>query len=483
MMTTGTSTKLLDLSFLPDTPLYQGDTASVDWIGWQLSPKPFVLSHDCFHRLQTFGMVLHQFVKATDLLYKQSKNSNTDIPAWVAELYQQGKPESLIKFSELNRLKSQLPLVIRPDLLLQENGWSLCEIDAVPGGLGFTGALSHLYKKNGFPVIEASEGLPAAFLSMLKALTPDKAMPVIAVILSDEAADYRAEMEWLVHHIRLGSDQAEPYPNIALVHPSQIALDHSRLVFYDEHSQSDRPIDTIYRFFELFDLPNIPNIELIQFAIKKNWVKCTPPFKPHVEEKLSLALLHHPQLSAFWSKAMGQTAYETLKSCVPQGWILDPAPVPPHAVIPNLQPGGMMIQNFEDLKSLSQKQRRLVVKASGFSPVGWGSKSVTIGHDQSAEVWAGRLDEALSSFGMTPYLLQQFEPASVFPVERLNTTDQSVTVFNARVRLCPYYLITQETVQLTGVLATACPADKKIIHGMKDAVMVPCMVEKTEVWD
>jgi hypothetical protein len=26
-----------------------------------------------------------------------------------------------------------------------------------------------------------------------------------------------------------------------------------------------------------------------------------------------------------------------------------------------------------------------------------------------------------------------------------------------------------------GVLATICPADKKIIHGMKDAILVPCV--------
>jgi hypothetical protein len=28
--------------------------------------------------------------------------------------------------------------------------------------------------------------------------------------------------------------------------------------------------------------------------------------------------------------------------------------------------------------------------------------------------------------------------------------------------------------ELTGILATICPADKKILHGMKDAIMVPC---------
>jgi hypothetical protein len=44
-----------------------------------------------------------------------------------------------------------------------------------------------------------------------------------------------------------------------------------------------------------------------------------------------------------------------------------------------------------------------------------------------------------------------------------------------RVRLCPYYFVTgPDDVALGGVLATVCPADKKAIHGMPDAVMGPC---------
>ena len=50
-------------------------------------------------------------------------------------------------------------------------------------------------------------------------------------------------------------------------------------------------------------------------------------------------------------------------------------------------------------------------------------------------------------------------------------------MMKSRVRLCPYYFVpkgTEET-QLGGVLATVCPADKKILHGMKDAMMLPCI--------
>jgi len=41
-----------------------------------------------------------------------------------------------------------------------------------------------------------------------------------------------------------------------------------------------------------------------------------------------------------------------------------------------------------------------------------------------------------------------------------------------RLRLCPYYLVTGDKVELKGALATLCPVDKKLIHGMEDAVLV-----------
>jgi hypothetical protein len=470
----------LDLSWLPETPLYgvgEGNTAG---IGWQLSPAPWILSERQHADLLRLGKILQRFMKAIDTLYQQSRNPNLPVPSWVAELYEQGKPDALIQFSQMKRLKANLPLVLRPDLLLQEDGWTLCEIDAVPGGIGFTSALNRLYRNSGFSVLEAEKGMPGAFLAMLKAFVqekaPDKTEPVIAIVLSDEAADYRAEMQWLVNTLRQGTDGTEPYANIALVHPKDLNLVRDQLVFSDPETGEEKPIDLIYRFFELFDLPNIPKIELIQYAVKKGIVLCTPPFKPQVEEKLSLALLHHPALEAFWQKELGKEDFEQLKHWVPKGWVVDPTPVPPQAVIAGLAPGGRPVRDFLALKTLSQKERELVLKPSGFSPLGWGSRGVTIGHDHSAEEWGKRLDEALASFGKTPYILQQFVPAGVQAAERLNLETGEAIPFKARTRLCPYYFVQNGNVELAGVLATACPQDKKLIHGMKDAVLAPVTV-------
>jgi hypothetical protein len=42
-----------------------------------------------------------------------------------------------------------------------------------------------------------------------------------------------------------------------------------------------------------------------------------------------------------------------------------------------------------------------------------------------------------------------------------------------RIRLCPYYFVGPDKVKLRGALATIVPADKKLLHGMSDAIMVP----------
>lgn len=475
-MATSSPSTPLDFSFLPEQPLYGGGDTNATAIGWQLSPQPFQLNQNQLNDLNQLGALLLKFIKAIDTLYKQSQNPNLPIPGWVAELYDQGKPDSLLQFAAMKRLKNHLPLVLRPDLLLQENGWSLCEIDAVPGGLGFTSALNRFYRKNGFSILEAPEGLPGAFLNMLKAFAPEKEQPVIAIVLSDEAADYQAEMNWLVETIRQGSDLAPAYENLYLIHPKDVDLIRDQLVFCDPVTGEAKAIDVIYRFFELFDLPNIPKIELIQYAVKKGFVKCTPPFKPQVEEKLSLALLHHPVLADFWEKELGKEGFNQLKQWVPQGWIVDPTPIPPQAVIANLTFGGKPIQDFQQLKTLSQKERELVLKPSGFSPLGWGSRGVTIGHDHSTESWSERIDGALDSFGKTPYILQKFEAADVLPAQRLNPQTGEVQAFKSRTRLCPYFLVQNDQVTLAGVLATSCPSDKKLIHGMKDAVLAPCQV-------
>jgi len=224
----------------------------------------------------------------------------------------------------------------------------------------------------------------------------------------------------------------------------------------------------------LFDLMNIPKAELVQYAVKKERVAVTPPYKPALEEKLAFALLHHPILSRYWQEELGHEVFLQLTTVMPRTWVLDPAPIPPSATIPGLSLAGRAVANWSDLATATQKERHFVIKPSGFSELAWGSRGVSVGHDMPQTEWAAALDSALSSFPQTPYVLQEFHKGRLFDVSYFDPLIDDMKQMAGRVRLSPYYFVRGEEAELGGILATICPADKKVIHGMKDAVMVPC---------
>ena len=97
---------------------------------WRTSPAPFALGADLAQDLEKLGRVLLQFYRAVNLLYRQSAEGKQ--PAWVARWLDQGKPSELIQLQRSSAFKNDVPRVIRPDLLLTENGFSVTELDSVP---------------------------------------------------------------------------------------------------------------------------------------------------------------------------------------------------------------------------------------------------------------------------------------------------------------------------------------------------------------
>lgn len=288
----------------------------------------------------------------------------------------------------------------------------------------------------------------------------------VAMLVSDEAKDYRPEMKWLADRLR------ERGVDCYCVEPRDIRFTEDNLFL--SIGTEERPVGLIYRFYELFDLMNIPKAELVQYAVKKERVAVTPPYKPALEEKLAFALLHHPILSRYWQEELGHEAFLQLTTVMPRTWVLDPAPIPPSATIPGLSLAGRAVANWSDLATATQKERHFVIKPSGFSELAWGSRGVSVGHDMPQTEWAAALDSALSSFPQTPYVLQEFHKGRLFDVSYFDPLTDDMKQMAGRVRLSPYYFVRGEKAELGGILATICPADKKVIHGMKDAVMVPC---------
>jgi hypothetical protein len=96
-----------------------------------------------------------------------------------------------------------------------------------------------------------------------------------------------------------------------------------------------------------------------------------------------------------------------------------------------------------------------------------------VGHDLSKAEWAARLDEALSAFPRNPHILQEFAASARVP-NRYFDERGAVREEPGVVRLSPYFLVEKGAAELQGVLAVVCPPDKKKIHGMTEATIVPC---------
>ncbi len=442
----------------------EGLFAEKDWL---LSPDAFPIEKDFERELDQLGHRLFVFQRACNQLYQLSVKGKQ--PAWIARYLDAGKPAELIEFSRGKEIRDDLPRVIRPDLVLTEEGYTIAEIDSVPGGIGLTGWLNQTYSAFNKEIVGGADGMLDGFQSVL----PNGG----DIVIAEESATYRPEMEWIA--ARLNNRQpvagvADPGSKAKSAPAGATAPGYSWRVVSAENYEPQDGRD-VYRFFELFDLPNIPSIDKTLRAVAEEKIKITPPIKPYLEEKMWFALFWMQPLREFWRRELGEKYFLKLQEVIPYSWLLDPTPLPQHAVIPRLE-----IQDWREAGKFSQKDRDLLLKVSGFSPLGWGSHGVSLGSDLPHTEWQRRIDDALTTFDSSPMILQKFHKGRLFDHQYWDSNSGELKVMKGRVRLCPYFFVEQDKVKLRGALATIVPADKKLLHGMSDAILVPTKVADLE---
>ncbi|HEV2319511.1 MAG TPA: hypothetical protein VGV18_07160 [Verrucomicrobiae bacterium] len=411
---------------------------------WRTSVAPFPLEPGLAKELQSLGRVLLQFYRAVNVLYRKSVEGK--LPDWIARWFDLGKPPEMIALQRAPGFKNDVPRVIRPDILLTDDSFCITELDSVPGGIGLTAWLNQTYSEfeRGQQIVGGKDGMNMGFGAIFGHANR------VHIIVSDEAATYRPEMEWL-------------------------AAGNPKLRVRDSQFDDFAPGDAVYRFFELFDTANVPNANRIFSLAAGGKIRLTPPPKTIFEEKMLFALLWNWNLRDFWRQELGDAFFTRLKHAVPYTWLLDPTPLPPHGAFPELN-----ITDWRQLKALSQKDRNLILKVSGYSEKAWGARGVFFGSDLSHADWAAAVDQALTDFNKTPFVLQRYERPKLVESSWFDFDKNAVIPVNGRVRLCPYYFVTGDgdaaRPELGGILATVVPADKKIIHGMAEAILAPCAI-------
>jgi len=447
----------------------EGLFAEKDWL---ISPDAFPIDKKFSRDLEQLGHRLFVFQRACNQLYQLSVKGKQ--PDWVARYLDTGKPKELIEFSRRTEIRDDLPRVIRPDLVLTDEGYIIAEIDSVPGGIGLTGWLNETYSTFDSQIIGGADGMLEGFRTVL----PNGG----DIVISQEAATYRPEMEWVAARLNQktllsagnpgmaagvdGGSDRDPEPTEVVTAPGC----SWRVVSAENYQPQDGR--DVYRFFELFDLPNIPGIEKTLRANAEGQITITPPIKPYLEEKMWFALFWLQPLREFWRRELGDKYFIKLQEVIPYSWLLDPTPLPQHAVIPRLE-----IHDWREAAKFSQKDRDLLLKVSGFSPLGWGSRGIALGSDLPHAEWEKRIEHALATFESSPTIMQRFHKGRLFEHLYWDPHSADLKTMKGRVRLCPYYFVEDNRVKLRGALATIAPADKKFLHGMSEAILVPSKIQ------
>ncbi len=408
---------------------------------WRVSPDAFPLDEKLAEELDKLGYRLSLFVKACNQLYRFSVNGRE--PAWIADLLDRGKPAELVALQREKAFSMETARVIRPDLVLTDEGFIIAELDNVPGGIGLTAWLNEAYAGHGEKMLGGTEGMLDGFASIL---------PGGDIVISEEAATYRPEMEWLARELNA----------------KRASLGNWRVL--DANVRDDWQ-KNVYRFFELFDLANVPAAGPLQQKALAGEISVTPPFKPALEEKMWFALFWLKPLEGFWRRELGERALLALRKVIPYTWLVDPEPLPRHAVLPRLD-----VHAWDEVGHFSQKQRTLILKISGFSENAWGSRGVVVAQDLPQKEWQAELQRALGEFDSHPHILQQFHQGRLVEQDYLDETSGELRRMRGRVRLCPYYFVGEKSSVCGGALATICPDDKKLLHGMTDAILTPAAV-------
>ena len=437
---------------------------------WQLSPDAWPLTAAQVTELEQIGDACLHFHQALENLYLRSaadKNLLRNKPLrapWVAEYLDRGKPASLVTYARGKAQRGALPTVLRPDLLLTDDGFVMTELDSVPGGIGLTAFLNRLYAEQG-GVIGAGDEMILRFYKSLTALVPTIGNPLIAIVVSDESATYRPEMHWLAEQLQLRGHR------VFCLDPDDLFPLGTSLCF-DVEGNPEK-IDVVYRFFELHDLDNISTAAYLFESCEAGELVVAPPMRPFQEEKLAAALFHHHLLADYWREALPGRSYKLLRKLFPRSWVVDPAPLPPGAVLDGPSAGGRALADWSQLAEASQKERDLILKISGYHESAWGARSVVYGADCSRDEWKAGVDIAISDAPRNLHVLQEYRKPRRIPHRLYLQSGEEAASREGRLRLCPYYFVENGKARFSGALATFCPPDKKIIHGMQDAALLP----------
>lgn len=373
-------------------------------IPFRISPQPFFLTQIQAREIMAIGKDIVAFFQAVDELYKTESEER--------DLLNRGKPEIFQRDREARYL------FVRPDLILTDTGFIVCEIETSPFGLALAELLNRGYIQAGFDTIVGNN----TFSDYIRANTPEKGI----IVYSQNTASYSGQMNFLANEVFSGKGRRWQAERAEFV------------VGMEEETEGTAVYRAFYQHEYLEDL----FVYSIMDDYMTNDIKggLLPSFTPHLEEKAILACVWDSRWEDFLVKRLGQAAFRHLREVVPPTWIVGEEQHFAFAV---------------DLSLLPRSKRPWVLKKSGFGSGSSWSEGVNFLHKKPAFKARAALLAARSD-AESLYIIQQFKRGRIFDVS-YEDNQGAVMPMKARFRLLPYFSMARGCEgQLIAIKATGC---------------------------
>lgn len=358
----------------------------LDGINFRVSPTPFKLSLTQKKMLEDIGKAICDYMDCCIELYNTNETAHL--------LLDKGKP-TIYKNAENIKY-----LFLRPDLILTDSGFRICEIETSPFGLGLAEVLNRTYGNEGYDTIVQQNQLRNYIHSNVENEG--------TIAYSEKVKAFSGQLDFMAEHLFSGNGK--------LWKPKLITSD---------------PIPTkqIYRSFYLTDQFNDPNV----YNLLTEPHIYLPTTTPQFEEKALLSFIWDKRYVDFFRNFLGTSTFELLRQVIPKTWILGEE---------KYVDGGLP-NNFTSsiqLSELGKSSRKFVLKQSGFSSNSSWSEGVKFLHKMSGS----KASEALLSASKDKthlYIIQEFSQAKNVPMSFI-MTNGLLQNLNAKIRITPYYAYT-----------------------------------------
>ncbi len=378
-------------------------------IPFRVSDEPFWVTTQQRTQINQIGQAVCAYFTAVTDLY------HTD--EMVRQLLDRGKPASLTGDQRADYL------FVRPDMIITDNGFAICELETSPFGLALADILTRGYRAAGCDTLVGE----AALQQHLHHTTPAQG----TVVYSKKTQAYAGQMHYLAEKLLSGSGRSWAATHI------------------DENTSLHSGTSAVYRGFYLSEAQSDSRVAelLYTHASDPKTKTLVPSATPHAEEKALLSFIWDKRFEKRLKRELGSAAFNLLRQGIPPTWIVGEEK--------HFAPGlPNQYTTTTELAGLSKRQRAFVLKSSGFSAVSSWAEGVYFLGKKSAAADTERLRLAEKDTDHL-YVVQALKKGKNHLLSYARA-GQTVPM-QGRVRLTPYFSMqAHNTGELLAVKATAC---------------------------